>query len=225
MFSATPTPTPMPQPLTISGQVLRSDGLTGLPDVALNGLPGSPTTDELGYYQADVAPGWSGTVTPQKLDYSFTPVFRSYSSLMMNQEQQDYTGTAPSQTLTVVLAGEGSGVITGDGEINCGPVCTATFEKYTQVYLSAISDVGSVFAGADGAECTPEGTCVLTITEDTTVTVTFDLELEPTPTPTVGPEPTPTPTTPVIPEPTTGFLVMLGLLALLGLGLSSRKKR
>jgi hypothetical protein len=210
----------IPEVVTISGRVWTSDGFSGLPDVALNGFPGSPTTDDLGYYQADVATGWSGTVTPQKLDYSFAPVFRSYSSLMLDQDQQDYTGTAPSHTLTVVLAGDGSGVVSGDGGIDCGTVCTATVEKYTQVSLSVMPDAGSVFVSADGAECSQDGTCVLTIVEETVVTVMFASDATPTPTPT--PVISPTPGEP-IPEPTTVVLVVLGLLGLLGLNL--RRKR
>jgi hypothetical protein len=79
-------------PVVISGYVWSADG-TGLADVVLNGLPRAPTTNAMGFYQVEVASGWGGTVTPQKTDYTFHPVFRSYSSLMTDLTDQDYTGT------------------------------------------------------------------------------------------------------------------------------------
>jgi len=54
-------------------------------------LPGSPTTDASGYYEAIVDCGWSGTVTPTKTRYVFSPFRRSYTDLSSDQAGQDYS--------------------------------------------------------------------------------------------------------------------------------------
>jgi hypothetical protein len=75
----------------ISGTVT-SEGL-GLQDVDMGGLPGAPTTNENGDYSASVDLGWSGTVTPEKVGYTFNPVSRSYSDIQSEQIDQDYTAS------------------------------------------------------------------------------------------------------------------------------------
>jgi hypothetical protein len=61
----------------------------------MSGLPGNPTTSTSGYYSAEVTDGWSGTVTPQKSGYSFSPPNLSYSNVASNQSNQNYTGKVP----------------------------------------------------------------------------------------------------------------------------------
>ena len=56
----------------------------------MDGLPGSPLTDTMGYYAAAVPPGWSGTVTPTLEGYSFTPESVFYESVTGDQTSQDY---------------------------------------------------------------------------------------------------------------------------------------
>lgn len=80
---------------TISGTVRATNG-TGLTGVTLTGLPGNPVTSANGTYSATVSSGWSGTVTPQKVGYTFTPQNRSYTSVNSNQVNQNYTGAEPS---------------------------------------------------------------------------------------------------------------------------------
>jgi hypothetical protein len=58
----------------------------------MGGLPSSPSTDSNGYYSSTVSYGWSGTVTPSKSGYSFSPPSTTYSSVTSNQNQ-NYTGT------------------------------------------------------------------------------------------------------------------------------------
>jgi hypothetical protein len=60
----------------------------------MQGLPGNPTTNINGYYNAMVAYGWSGTVTPNKSGYTFNPPNRPYSNVISNQTNQNYTGTS-----------------------------------------------------------------------------------------------------------------------------------
>ncbi|MDM8005785.1 MAG: putative metal-binding motif-containing protein, partial [Phycisphaerae bacterium] len=80
------------QTVTISGRVTAS--ISSLPGVTLSGLPGDPVTDATGNYTATVSSGWSGTVTPTKAGYAFTPASRTYSNVTSNQTSQDYAGTA-----------------------------------------------------------------------------------------------------------------------------------
>ncbi|MCK4372493.1 MAG: hypothetical protein KAW61_05070, partial [candidate division Zixibacteria bacterium] len=93
---------------TISGYV-RTSGGTGILDVTMNGLPGSPTTNSSGFYTATVNPGWSGTVTPSKACYTFSPVSRSYSNVTSDQTSQNYTGSL--QTYSI------SGQVNDDGGV------------------------------------------------------------------------------------------------------------
>lgn len=62
--------------------------------VLLDGLPGGPVTNSSGDYQVTVPCGWSGTVTPVKAGWSFSPPSFSYSSLTQMPPRQDYIGTA-----------------------------------------------------------------------------------------------------------------------------------
>ena len=99
--TVTPTPTPKPSSATISGYVVAFPNLSG---VQMSGLPGVPRTNGTGYYTAAVTVPWSGTVTPQKTGYTFSPVFRSYNAVTTNQSFQNYSaflvGT-PTPTPTV----------------------------------------------------------------------------------------------------------------------------
>src|SRR5581483_10637173 len=85
---------------------------------------------------------------------------------------------APSSThtLTVKIAGTGSGVIHGDS-IDCwpydgGPVgpCTVTENAGNVVTLTATANKGSVFAGWSGDGCSGTGACTVTLSQDVTVT-------------------------------------------------------
>jgi len=73
---------------------------TGVSDVLItfsNG-GGTATTDSSGNYSITVPDGYTGTATPSKTGYTFSPATKSYSSLTANQTGQDYTATlAPAQ--------------------------------------------------------------------------------------------------------------------------------
>jgi hypothetical protein len=79
------------QTFTISGYV-RTSGGAGISGVAMSGLPGSPSTGADGYYSGIVNYGWSGTVTPTKVGYTFSPPSSTYSNVVSNQVQ-NHTGT------------------------------------------------------------------------------------------------------------------------------------
>ena len=83
---------------TISGVV--TSGGNGLANVVMNGLPGNPVTNASGAYSASVPSGWSGTVTPTLVGYSFTPPSATYNTITTNQSQ-DYVAAAQ----TFILSG------------------------------------------------------------------------------------------------------------------------
>ena len=83
-----------PTPL-ISGRV-RTAGGAGIGGVSLtfsNG-GGSTITDSSGFYGKRVPEGWSGTATPSKSDYVFTPSQRSYLDVISDLPDQGYIGFA-----------------------------------------------------------------------------------------------------------------------------------
>jgi hypothetical protein len=84
------------------------------------------------------------------------------------------TSPPPQYTLTVSLAGPGSGtVMSGDGGIDCGATCSKTYVTGTMVTLTAAAAAGSTFAGWSGAGCSGTGSCVVTVNSAETVTGTF----------------------------------------------------
>lgn len=89
--------------VTISGAVKQSNGI-GIPGVTLNFTPGpgTATTDDNGDYSKLVLSGWSGTVTPSKADYTFSPTSRTYSDIRTDQPNQDYIDYSAGGALPVI---------------------------------------------------------------------------------------------------------------------------
>lgn len=65
-------------------------GTTNMAGVILKGLPGEPITDNNGYYSALVPYGWSDTVTPEAIGYTFTPPSQTYTKVTADIDRQDY---------------------------------------------------------------------------------------------------------------------------------------
>ncbi|NBC16421.1 MAG: hypothetical protein GVY18_03790, partial [Bacteroidetes bacterium] len=62
--------------------------------VVMNGLPGNPTTDASGTYEATMDWQWQGTATPSKPGYTFNPVERNYSGTPFTSKTfSDYIAT------------------------------------------------------------------------------------------------------------------------------------
>jgi PKD repeat protein len=78
----------------------------------------------------------------------------------------------PQRTLTVVLPGGGSGIVTGSG-ISCSETCTHKYADGESVTLNAAPSPGSIFSGWSGESCTGTGSCELTMSADREVTATF----------------------------------------------------
>jgi hypothetical protein len=73
---------------TISGTVYVAGG--GLGEVLLQGFPSTTITNAIGAYSCQVQHGWSGTVTPVKDGYTFSPVTREYPDTDVDLNNQDY---------------------------------------------------------------------------------------------------------------------------------------
>jgi hypothetical protein len=79
----------------------------------------------------------------------------------------------PPQTLTVTVAGSGSGAVSGGG-ITCPGSCSRSYPGGTQVTLTATPAMGSGFAGWSGGGCSgTDTTCVVTVSTAQSVTATF----------------------------------------------------
>ncbi|MCX7049908.1 MAG: hypothetical protein NTX50_31055, partial [Candidatus Sumerlaeota bacterium] len=63
-------------------------------------LPDAVVTDASGNYSGTVSSGWSGTVTPSKSGYTFTPASRPYSNVISNQTSQNYTAAIITYTIS-----------------------------------------------------------------------------------------------------------------------------
>jgi hypothetical protein len=77
--------------------------------------------------------------------------------------------------LTVSKVGSGSGGVSSRTPpgITCGATCSHTFDAGTMVTLDATPAAGSRFAGWSGGGCSGTGSCVLTLSSDTTVSAAF----------------------------------------------------
>jgi len=82
--------------------------------------------------------------------------------------------SVPTVTLTVTRTGTGGGTITSaPSGIGCPVTCAAAYAPGTRVTLTAQADPGSSFGGWSGGGCSGTGTCIVTLSADTTVTATF----------------------------------------------------
>jgi hypothetical protein len=93
------------------------------------------------------------------------------------------SGGPAVHTLKVTFSGNGS-VTSNPPGINCGTVCTASFDEATAVSLGAKPAVGSNFTGWTGA-CSGTGACVVVLKGNATVGATFAAGAPPPPPPNV----------------------------------------
>src|SRR5262245_1785599 len=108
------------------------------------------------------------SLTTQSVNVSFTADGDSVSRLVTG------TGVRVGSTLIVTKSGAGTGTVTSSSTgINCGTACAGSYATGTQVTLTATPAAGSTFTGWSGGGCTGTGTCVVTMTADTTVTAGF----------------------------------------------------
>jgi len=147
---------------TISGTVGTVDGVT------MGGLPGSPVTSGGGAYTATVNYGWTGTATPSKTGYTFSPTNKTYSNVTANQTAQNYTPTATTFTISgtvgtldgVTMDGlPGSPVTSGGGNytatVNYGWTGTATPSKAGYTFSPINKTYATVTANQTAQNYTP----------------------------------------------------------------------
>jgi Leucine-rich repeat (LRR) protein len=108
-YSEEVSATTTPLTSTISGFI--TFGGTGLENVLMNGLPGSPTpkTDASGFYTAVVNHGWSGTVTPTLPGYAFIDPSTTYANVTSDQST-NYTATLLTYTISGTVTHGGAGL-------------------------------------------------------------------------------------------------------------------
>jgi hypothetical protein len=78
-------------------------GNAGVSGAAINytyGIPRAVVTDSNGNYSFQLPSGWSGTVTPTKPSYAFSPANITYTNLSANQTSQNYTPTFVTYTIS-----------------------------------------------------------------------------------------------------------------------------
>jgi subtilisin family serine protease len=96
------------------------------------------------------------------------------SSTRRVQTNAALAALAPVQQLSVIRGGSGTGAVTsGDGSINCGSMCSATFGAPTAITLTATPATGSFFKQWGGACSGTVPTCSITVNGNQSVTATF----------------------------------------------------
>jgi hypothetical protein len=109
--------------------------------------------------------GWSGSVTGSD----------STATVTMNSNKIVNAIFDKMCTLTVTMAGTGSGTVTSNPSgINCGATCSYQFLYGTSVVLTATPDSSSAFSGWSGDTVGTDITITVTMNSDKNVTATFN---------------------------------------------------
>jgi hypothetical protein len=95
---------------TISGRITAGNPGVGGVTLTFSHGGGSTTTLSDGTYSHTVNYGWSGTVTPAKDGYTFSPSSRSYQNVTAGQAGQDYTAAAITPVISGKVTTNGTGV-------------------------------------------------------------------------------------------------------------------
>ena len=133
-----------------------------------------------------VAAALSGLIPDQTFAISSTQVsnlkagqhyFNIHSATFPDGEIRGQIGALPMLTATTGGTGSANSAISSNPVgITCGGDCTEAYSSGTTVTLTAGSPAGgSFFAGWTGGGCAGTGTCIVTLTADTTVTAVYTL--------------------------------------------------
>lgn len=119
--------------LPFSGTYYSISGSTGIAGTTLNyvdsidGLPKSVVSNSTGSYAVNVAPGWNGAIIPTKAGYTFSANKKSYSNVISNYANQNFTPTATGENLTITTLFQNSYKLYKD------------IRKSNGIYLDALS--------------------------------------------------------------------------------------
>ena len=133
---------------TISGNA----GMAGATLSFTDGYPKTATSAADGTYSFKVSQGWSGTVTPSHLCYTFNPVNRPYSNVQADQTAQNYTATATALCVSSILRSNPSP--TNASTVNLAVIFT---ESVTGVDITDFSLTTAGIAGAAISSVTGSG--------------------------------------------------------------------
>jgi len=133
--------------------------------------PGTPVTLTATAATNSSFAGWTGGGCSSNPICTVTPSASEKLTAVFNVVQS-------GPVLTVVSQGSGTGTVSSvPSGINCGSICTASFNPGTQVTLTAAAATGSTFAGWGGA-CASSGTnpsCTIAMNASQNVTATFNI--------------------------------------------------
>jgi hypothetical protein len=146
-------------------------GNTDQGNVTLTWIDGTEQTtisDLTGNYSITVLHGWSGTVTPSKTGYTFSPVNRTYTSLGSDTTNQNYIAIINSYTVATEIKPSNAGTIEGlnpGGQYNYG----------TTVNITATANKGYTFKNwtSAGIEVSTNKTVTFIATKDTSLTANY----------------------------------------------------
>lgn len=157
-------------PCTISGYVKFSNG-TPLSGVTINFLPGTPvTTNAYGYYSKSVTTPWSGTVTPTKTGYTFSPPSRTYTNISTSQSNQNYTATLKTFTINASAGTGGSITPSGAVTVSYGDSQTFTIAANAGYHIADVLVDGASVGAASSypfTNVTANHTIIASFTSDT----------------------------------------------------------
>jgi hypothetical protein len=120
------------------------------------------------------ASAWTVTNVSQQQLYGVSCVSLSFCVAVDEAGNGLIGSPAPPHTLSVSLAGNGSGAVTGP-EIDCPGTCSQSYPDGSIVSLTAAPAAGATFAGWSGA-CSGTGACIVTLGSDQAVSATFVLK-------------------------------------------------
>lgn len=95
-------------------------GTVGVGGVTVDYGAAATSSDTDGSYSFQVYDGWSGTITPSRTGYTFTPGNRSYDNITADQNVPGFTADINSYTLTYTAGANGSITGTSPQTVNHG---------------------------------------------------------------------------------------------------------
>ena len=173
-------------------------GNAGVAEATLSYVDSTTMTvaaDETGNYTITVPSGWSGTVTPSKTNYIFSPPSRTYTDVLVDQTAQNYTATASTNRIYLPLLvrddpptmGTVSGRVTNTANSQGIPgaqVCVVSSSQCATSDAQGNYSITSVAAGSQTVRATASGFTAaeqnVTVPASDTVTANFALVSTPT---------------------------------------------